>query len=172
MFPCVGNLQTATKALSRAAEAVQLTRDGWTEESIAERLSVSTSTVRNYLHRFMDSQSLLGSDLTPEEVAEYRSLRRERLLTNEERLIERREHLRSLPTDGVEEECSVAGALVKVCDSITRTSEALASLDGLRVNTGAPAIMTQNNLTITGGDEIQYLRDLARLKELQRNGQS
>jgi hypothetical protein len=59
----------------------------------------------------MDSQPLLGSDLTPEEVAEYRSLRRERLLVNEERLIERRERLRILPTDGVDEECSVAGGM-------------------------------------------------------------
>jgi predicted transcriptional regulator len=167
MFPCVGNLQTATKAVSRAAEAVALTRDGWTEEAIAEKQGVSTSSVRNYLHRFLDSQSLLGSDLTPEEVAEYRSLRRERLLTNEERLIERREHLRSLPTDGVDEECSVAGALGKICDSITRNSEALASLDGLKVNVSAPSITTNNNLMLGGTDEITFLKDLTRYKELQ-----
>jgi hypothetical protein len=167
----VGNLQTATKALSRAAEAVQLTRDGWTEEKIAEHLSVSTGTIRNYLHRFMDSQSLLGSDLTPEEVGEYRSLRRERLLANEERLIERRERLRTVPMDGVGEECSVAAALGKICDSITRNSEALASLDGLKVNTSAPAMLTQNNLTVNGApNEIQFLQDLIEYKRL--NGQS
>jgi len=79
-----------------AAEAIELNRQGWSGEAIAQHLGVTNNTVCNYLRRFVEGQSLYGLDLEPSVVAEYRALRRERLLVNEERLIERRERLRAL----------------------------------------------------------------------------
>jgi predicted transcriptional regulator len=148
MFQNMGNLQVAAKSLSRAREAVQLNRDGWGEVAIAERLGVTDSTVRNYLRRFLESQSLFGSDITPEEVSERRSLQRERLLANQEVLIERRDQLRALVADDIDEECSLSSAIRSTCDSIVRNSEALAALDGLNVKPDAQAI-TNNMLVVT-----------------------
>jgi predicted transcriptional regulator len=169
MFFRVGNLQTAVKAMSMAAEAVQLNRQGMSGVEIAKQLGVCEATVCNYLRRALESQSLFGSELTPEEVAERRSLRRERLLANEVRLIERRERLRALLPDiegeeftpDIESECMAANAYRNICDSITKTSAELALLDGLNVKPDGPSIM--NNLQVNiGPNELSALPFLQR----------
>jgi hypothetical protein len=168
----MGKLQRKAMVLSKAGEAIDLNRKGWSGEKIAKHMGCTTQTIRNYLRRFLETESRYGIETTPETVAEMRAEALDHIQTNQRRILQRMERLQALQPEDVDEEVAIAVAICKSSDSFIRASEHVANMFGLMAPKAQVSTTTNNNLMISGGDEVAYLRDLARLKELQRNGQS
>jgi hypothetical protein len=167
-----GNVQRQVRAAGLRVQIVQMSREGMSNEDIARDLSITSKTVSRHMRKFLETDSKYPVNLGPEVVDLMRSEDLDQTQNNQRRILQQMEQLQSLEPEDISERVAVSTAICKCNDSYIRASEHIANMFGLIAPKPELRVTNNNSLTITGGDEIQYLRDLARLKELQRNGQS
>jgi DNA-binding Lrp family transcriptional regulator len=165
-------LKLKAKSAMMRQEAVLLNRRGFSNEQIAEQLAISTRTVQRHLNRFLESGARYPAELSVEAVKLMRAQAREDIEASQRRILQRLDRLMTLEPGSISEETRVADSLFKGCDSYLRGAERIAEMCGLNAPRDGNGATVNNNLllNVSGTSEVQVLRDLARLKEIQLNG--
>jgi predicted transcriptional regulator len=157
------HVKTRVRTAAQRLKAVEMNRQGVSNEAIAVELGVSTRMVINYLHQYLLTDARYPLNITPEVVAQMRSQHREHVEDNLRCLIQQREKLRALQPETAEGQCKVSDSLCRINDSSIRAFDHLSSVFGLfapeeRNNPG-----TVNNTQINMG-ESEFLRHLCNVK--------
>jgi hypothetical protein len=145
-------------------KVVELSSAGHSGIEIAEQLGISPKTVQRCLKRFIEVDSRYPCGL---DAGQVESMRVEELNTLEhyQRQIALRLSRMSEPTTFAQETKAVEVAAM-AGSAYVKLSEQKARLFGL--NSVKPEVSNvTNNLLITGTTEVDYLKNLARLKELE-----
>jgi predicted transcriptional regulator len=162
----MGNVQRKAAAASNRELAVKLNHEGVSAEDIASRLGVSRQSVHTYMKQYLAEGARYPLGLTQEIVDELRANEREQIHWHMRNVAQRLAKLDPDPEEFADR-CRAVEVVAKAADTYTRLSARLSELYGLNAPKSEVHSTTNNNLMISGGDEVQYLRDLARLKELQ-----
>lgn len=83
----VPKLKIAARSLARRQEALELVGQGLPIIEVAQRMQISVQSVRNHLHKALESASLYPSSLNPEEVAQLRQVQAEVLSNSRQKAL-------------------------------------------------------------------------------------
>ena len=72
-------LKVAAKSLARRQQALKLVSEGLPITEVALQMGLSAFSVRNHLHKALETESLFPGNLNAEEVAELRQIEAEQL---------------------------------------------------------------------------------------------
>jgi transposase len=160
----VGNLQKKASAAVNRAEAARLNHQGLSEEEIGRRLGKTPKTIRVYLHKFLECDTRWPTtDMTSESRDHERAELRSKLFWTAATISRQIVELELNPST------KASVAIARLLDSLVRVFETIATLDGLNAPEPLPPVsnVTNNNLMLAGKNEIEYLKNLTRYKELQ-----
>jgi IS30 family transposase len=158
------NTQKARSAHLRL-KVVEMSSAGQSGIEIAEQLGISAKTVQRHLKKYIETDSRYPTGL---DAGQVESMRVEELNTLEhyQRQIALRLSKMSEPTTFVQEAKAVEVAAM-AGSAYVKLSEQKARLFGLNAAKPEGSGTVTNNLMITGTSEVDYLKNLARLKELE-----
>jgi hypothetical protein len=138
-------------------------------EEIAAEMGICTKTVQRHMRRFLETDSKYPTNLGPEKIELMRSSEWEDLEQQQRFIVQ---SFMKLQPSTFAEHAKVAEIAGKNGEAYCRLSERKAAIYGLDAPTKPEGHTVHNTLMLAPGtDEVSYLRDLARLKELQ-NGKS
>jgi hypothetical protein len=164
-----GNVQRAVRAAGLRVEIVQLSRQGMSNEDIAREKGITSKSVQRHMRKFLEVDSKYPSNLGPEKIELMRSAEWEDLEQQQRFIVQ---SFMRLQPKTFAEHAKVAEIAGKNGEAYCRLAERKAAIYGLDAPKTPDSHTINNTLMLAPGtDEVSYLRDLARLKEL-RNGKS
>jgi Homeodomain-like domain len=164
----MGNVKSKARAIVLRQEIVRLNATGLSSEDIAERVGKSTSTVRRHLKIYIQCEAKYPTGLDASQVEMMRGDEWQTLDACDRELALRQS---SLPEPkSFAEAVKALEVTAQTASARCKISEQKAKLFGLFAVKPETSTVT-NNLAIVNGtngtDEVTFLRDLARYKEIQ-----
>jgi transposase len=145
-------------------EIMELVYAGESQSSIAKKLDVHPRTVRRAVLRFYETDSKYPARIDPETVELRRTEQDETLGFLQQELLAANAKLPE-PTSA-HESVENAKAVCAIALAYSKLSDSRARLYGLNaIVPTSPQSVT--NMLVAGGNEVEYLKNLAKLKELE-----
>jgi IS30 family transposase len=146
---------------------VEMSSSGMSGIAIAEQLGVTTKTVQRHLKRFLEIDSKYPAGLGADQI-ELMRVEELNTLEDYQRQIALRLSRMSAPTTFAQEAKAVEVAAM-ASSAYVKLSEQKSKLFGLNaIVPTSPSNIT--NMLVTNGSEVEYLKNLARLKEIENGG--
>jgi Helix-turn-helix domain len=163
-----GNVQRQVRAAGLRVEIVQKSRQGMSNEDIAAEMGICTKTVQRHMRRYLETDSKYPVNLGPEVIDLMRSAEWDGLEQMQRFIVQSFVQLQPVT---FAERARAAEVAARAGEAYTKLSERKAAMFALNAPTKPESHTTNNNLMLGATDEITFLRDLARYKELQINAQ-
>jgi Homeodomain-like domain len=162
-----GNIQRQIRASGLRIKIVERSRNGQSNEQIAVEFGISTQTVNRHLKRFLEVDCRYPPNLSP---ADQDLMRQQELDTMDHYQRELAMSIASLsPPKTYAEEIEGIRVRATALLAVSKSNERKSAMCGLNAPKAEAPNITNNNLAVLNGgpaDQIQYLKDVVRLKEL------